>query len=298
MAYGAYWVDGRGPVAGNDAPLAVQYFASDDYFRALGVPLKRGRAFDDRDVLGAPGVAVVSEGLVRDQFRGEDPIGKRIMPFGDQGPKFEIVGVVGDVKHTSLADDARPALYLPMAQVASRAATVVVRTTSDPTAAAGALRQAIAAVDPTLAVAEMRPMEGVIGASVARPRFSAVLLGAFAGCAVLLALVGIYGVVAQGVAQRRAEFGIRMALGARAADVRLDVLRGAMRRVGVGIALGLVGAAGLTRLMAEELYDTSPLDPQVLVGMSLVVALVAASASWLPARRATRVSPMTVLRNE
>jgi ABC-type antimicrobial peptide transport system permease subunit len=125
-----------------------------------------------------------------------------------------------------------------------------------------------------------------------------VLLGAFAGCAVLLALVGIYGVVAQGVAQRRAEFGVRMALGANASDVRRDVIGGAMKRTGLGIAIGLGGAAALTRLMADELYDTSPLDPPVLAAMSLAVIAVTVAASWIPARRATRVSPMTVLRNE
>ena len=298
MAYGAYLVAGRPAGAGTDAPMAIQYFAGDDYFRALGVRLRRGRTFDERDRFGGVRVAVVSEALVRDQFRGQDPIGQRVLPFGDEGPQFEIVGVVGDVKHTSLADDVRPALYLPISQVPVPRASIVVRTNGDPAAVTGAVRRAVAGIDPTLAVAEVRPMEGVVGASVARPRFSAVLLGAFAGCAVLLALVGIYGVVAQGVAQRRAEFGIRMALGARAADVRRDVLGYAMRRAAIGIAIGLGGAAALTRLMAEELYDTSPLDPQVLLGMSVTVALVAAAASWIPARRATRVSPMAVLRTE
>jgi putative ABC transport system permease protein len=298
MAYASYTVDGRPAVSGNDQPLAMQYFADDGYFRALGVPVKRGRVFEPRDVRGAPGVAVVSEALVRDQFRGEDPIGRRVRPFGDEGPAFEIVGVVGDVRHRSLAEEARPALYLPMAQVGTARGAIVVRTSGDPAAVTGALRRAVASVDPTLAVADVQPMAGVVGASVARPRFSAVLLGAFAGCAVVLALVGIYGVVAQGVAQRRAEFGVRMALGARPADVRRDVIGGAMRRAGIGIAIGLGGAAALTRLMAEELYDTSPLDPPVLLSMSLAVVAVTVAASWIPARRATRVSVMTVLRNE
>ena len=141
-------------------------------------------------------------------------------------------------------------------------------------------------------------MEGLVSTSVARPRFSALLLGAFAGCAVVLALVGIYGVVAQSVAQRAGEFSIRVALGARPRDVWQDVLGGALRRAAIGIAIGLAGAAALTRLLADELYDTSPLDPPVLVTVSLVVALVAALASWVPARRAMRTSPMTVLRTE
>jgi predicted lysophospholipase L1 biosynthesis ABC-type transport system permease subunit len=235
---------------------------------------------------------------VREQFKGQDPIGQRVMPWGDDGPQFEIVGVVGDVKHQSLADDARAALYVPAAQSPPGFSTILLRTDADPAALSGAVRRAVAELDPALSVADVRPMRGVIASSTARPRFSAVLLGAFAGCAVVLALVGIYGVVAQSVTQRAAEFSVRVAMGAQPRDVWRDVLGGALRRAAIGIALGLVAAAGLTRLLADELYDTSPLDPPVLVAVSLVVALVAALASWVPARRAMRTSPMAILRTE
>jgi putative ABC transport system permease protein len=298
MSLGAYFIDGRPVASPQDAPMANFYNVSEDYFRAFGVPLKRGRSFAARDDFTAPKVAIVSETLVREQFKGQDPIGQRVMPWGDDGPKFEIVGVVGDVKHMSLADEGRAALYVPAAQGPTSASSLVLRTDGDPAALSAAVRRAVSELDPTLAVADVRPMRGLVANSTARPRFSAVLLGAFAGCAVVLALVGIYGVVAQSVAQRAAEFSIRVALGAQPSDVRREVLGGSLRRAAIGIAIGLAGAAALTRLLADELYDTSPLDPPVLATVSLIVAAVAALASWIPARRAMRSSPMTVLRTE
>jgi predicted permease len=296
MSYQGYGIVGRPAARVGDGPVAVTYYASEGYFRAFGVPLRRGRAFTAADRRGAPPVAVVSEQLARRHFPGEDPIGRRVTPLGDDGPEFEIVGVVGDVKHTSLADEARPSLYLPMAQVSTPRAAVVLRAAGEPEALAGALRRAVAELDPGLAVASVRPMRGVIAAATARPRFSAALLAAFAGCAVLLAVVGVYGVVANGVAQRRGEFGVRMALGARPGDVARHVLGGALGRAAVGVALGLGAAAALTRAMAAQLYATSPLEPAVLAGVSLAVVLVVAAASWLPARRATRVDPLRALR--
>jgi putative ABC transport system permease protein len=298
MSMGGYSIDGRPLASPNDAPIATFYNVSEDYFRAFGVPLRRGRAFATTDVLGQPYVAVISETLAREQFAGQDPIGQRVMPWGDEGPKFEIVGIVGDVKHQSLADEARAALYVSAAQGPPRFASIVLRTDGEPAALSAAVRRAVAELDPTLSVADVRPMRGLIATSTARPRFSAVLLGSFAGCAVVLALVGIYGVVAQSVAQRAAEFSIRVALGAQPSDVRRTVLAGSLRRAALGIVLGLAAAAALTRLLADELYDTSPLDPPVLATVSLVVALVAALASWIPARRAMRISPMAVLRTE
>ncbi len=297
VSIGAYFVDGQGGEPEN-AKMANFYQVGDAYFQAMGVPLLRGRDFGAQDRQGATPVAMISETLARKVFPNEDPIGKRVMPWGTDGPKFAVVGVVGDVKHQALTDEARAALYLPALWVGPGSASLVLRTTGEPTAVAGAIRTAVTELDPTLAVAELRPLEGLVSSTAARPRFSALLLGAFAGCAVVLALVGIYGVVAQSVAQRAGEFSIRVALGARPRDVWQDVLGGALRRAGIGIAIGLAGAAALTRLLADELYDTSPLDPPVLLSVSLVVALVAALASWVPARRAMRSSPMTVLRTE
>ncbi|MGZ8470321.1 MAG: ABC transporter permease [Gemmatirosa sp.] len=297
MAIGAYFIEGSGTEV-EDARLANFYTVGDQYLQAMGVPLQRGRAFTPQDRQGAAPVALVSETLVQKQFGGQNPIGRRVMPWGSDGPQFEIVGVVGDVKHQSLTDEGRAAMYLPALFAGPGSVSLVLRTASDPTAIATAIRAAVAGTDPTLAVAELRPMQRLVETTAARPRFSALLLGTFAGCAVVLALVGIYGVVAQSVAQRAGEFSIRVALGARPRDVWQDVLGGALRRAAIGIAIGLAGAAALTRLLANELYDTSPLDPPVLATVSLVVALVATLASWVPARRAMRASPMSVLRTE
>jgi len=180
MSYMGYQIVGRPSLRPNEGPMAVTYYASPGYLRAFGVPVRRGRAFTAADRLGAPTVAVVSERLARAHFPGEDPMGRRVQPFGDDGPKFEIVGVVGDVKHTSLADEERPSLYIPMAQVATSRAAVVLRASGDPAALAGAVRRAVAELDPTLAVADVQPMRRVIAQATARPRFSALLLAAFA----------------------------------------------------------------------------------------------------------------------
>jgi putative ABC transport system permease protein len=297
MSFGGYFIEGRG-TENADVKMANFYMVGDDYFQTLGVPLRRGRDFGEADRQGAEPVTVVSETLVRQQFAGVDPIGQLLMPWGSDGPKFRVVGVVGDVKHQALTDEGRAAMYLPARFVGPSGASLVLRTDGEPTALAGAIRAAVAELDPTLAVAELRPMQGLVMTTAARPRFSALLLGAFAACAVALALVGIYGVVAQSVAQRAAEFSVRMALGARPRDVWGTVLGGALKRAAVGIAVGLAGAAALTGLLADELYDTSPLDPRVLVTVSLLVAGIAALASWVPARRAMRTSPMQVLRAE
>ncbi|MDF1502464.1 ABC transporter permease [Roseisolibacter sp. H3M3-2] len=297
VSMGAYFIEGRGTETA-DARMANFYMVGDDYFQSMGVPLARGRDFGEADRQGAEPVAVVSEALARKEFAGADPIGQQLMPWGSDGPKFRVVGVVGDVKHRGLTDEGRAAMYLPLRFVGPASASLVLRTAGEPAAVAGAIRAAVAELDPTLAVADLRPMSGLVMTTAARPRFSALLLGAFAACAVALALVGIYGVVAQSVAQRAAEFSVRMALGARPGDVWRDVLGGALRRTAVGIAVGLAGAAALTRLLAEELYDTSPLEPRVLAAVSLVVAVIAALGSWAPARRAMRASPMAVLRTE
>jgi predicted permease len=297
LRIGAYLVGGRPvPESMRDAPLAIQATVSDGYFATMGIPVVRGRGFEPGDRLGAPLVAVVSEALAKDQFRGEDPLGQTVQPFGDEGPTFRIVGVVRDVRQNQLAEDPRAQLYLPLAQAASGELAVVVRGAADPAQLTAAVRREIHTVDAGLALADVRTMRAVVARSAARPRFIALLLGGFAGCAVVLALVGIYGVVAHSVTQRAGEFGIRAALGARPADVLRDVLGGSLRRAGLGVALGLIGAVAGTRVLARELYGVSPLDPVVLGGTAALLTLVALAASWLPARRATRADPASVLR--
>ena len=297
-SYAGYTIDGRPPVTERDMPMANYAAATEGYFDAMGIPLVRGRAFTTADVQNMPKVAVVNEALVRQQFAGQDPLGQVVRPFGTDGPGFRIVGVVGNVKNRALTDSLRPELYFPEHQLPDRAGWLVVRGTGDPTTLAASLRREVHAVDPTLAVAAVRPMEGVVSDTVARQRFLAQLLGGFALSALVLALVGIYGVVANTVAQRTAEFGIRSALGARSLDVLGDVLGGSLKRTALGLGVGLAAALLAGRALETQLYDVRPNDPVILGGIAALLVGVALLASWVPARRATRVDPMTVLRSE
>jgi len=297
-AYGAYAIDGRPPVTDLERPMAQFNWASEGYFDAMGIPLRRGRAFTPEDRFDAPFVAVVNEALVRREFRGQEPIGHVLRPFGAKGPGFRIVGVVGDVKHRALADSLRPQLYLPMRQSATDGGVLVVRGRGDAQALAGALRAAVHAVDPTIAIADVRTLGSVVSDTVARQRFLARLLGGFAASALVLALVGIYGVVANTVAQRSAEFGIRSALGARSADLLGDVLGAALKRTALGLAIGFAVALVAGRAIAGQLYEVRTTDPSVLGAIAVLLVAVALLASWLPARRASRVDPMRVLRGE
>jgi putative ABC transport system permease protein len=297
-AYGAYLIDGRPVVSDQERPMAQFNWASEGYFDAMSIPLKRGRAFTADDRANVPKVAVVNEALVRKQFPGEDGIGHVVRPFGSDGPAFRIVGVVADVKHRALSDSLRPQLYFPMRQSATDGGYFVVRGIGEPQALAGALRQAVHGVDPTIALADVRPLGDVVSQTLARQRFLAQLLGGFAVSALVLALVGIYGVVANTVAQRSAEFGIRVALGAKSSDVLGAVMGGALLRTVIGLALGLLVATFAGRAIASQLYDVRITDPAVFAIIAALLVAAAMLASWLPARRATRVNPVTVLRGE
>ncbi|AHG87825.1 permease [Gemmatirosa kalamazoonensis] len=296
-AYGAYGIRGR-PVDVEHRMMAQFQFATDGYFDAMGIPLRRGRVLSTDDRAGTPLVAVVNEALAQAHFPGEDPIGQEVQPFGEEGPAFRIVGIVGNVKHRALTDSLRPQIYFPSRQLGSDAGWFVVRGTGSPETLAGALRREVHAVDPTLAIADVQPMRGVVATSVARQRFLAQLLGGFAVSALVLALVGIYGVVANTVVQRSGEFGIRVALGATRGDVQRDVLGGSLARTALGLAIGLGGALVAGRALATQLYDVRITDPVVLGGIAVLLVAAALLASWVPARRATRVDPMRVLRSE
>jgi putative ABC transport system permease protein len=290
------------PVApGSSAPLAAVLFVSPDYFRALGVSTLRGRNFDASDSEKAPKVVMINETLAKRFFPGQDPIGKRMKVGGPERPTapwMEIVGVVGDVRFSGLDADPMPAYYEPYLQVPWAGTYLVVRSASNPRNLARAVRQAVASLDPDLAVAEVRTMEELMAGSVARPRFVTLVLTLFGGVAVLLAAVGIYGVLSYRVALRTSEIGIRMALGARPRDVVKAVLRQGMTLVAVGILLGLGGAVSLARVLQGLLFGVSPNDPATLSGAALILAAVALLACWLPARRAARVEPLTALRYE
>ena len=275
-------------------------FCSPDYFQAVAIPLRKGRFFDRRDRGVASRVVVISEALAREHFPNQEPLGQRIhleVLSGKIDEGWEIVGVVGDVRQHGLGEAGRPCVYRPQAAARSTG-NLVVRTTGAPLAMADSVRKAILEVDPSQPVANLRTMEDVIAASVAQRRFIMLLLGGFAGAALLLAAIGLYGVIAYAVSQRTREIGIRMALGANRSDVLGLVLGGGMKLAGIGVVVGIAAALGLTRVLTKLLYEVKPIDLPTFTGVSLLLLLVALLASWLPARRAARVDPMVALRTE
>jgi putative ABC transport system permease protein len=274
------------------------------YFETLGIPLESGRAFGEGDNSGAPQVAIVNREFVRRYFDGRSPIGAhvRVHAMDMSGPKFidrEIVGVAGQVKVDSPGERENAVeIYVPITQNPWFSASIALRAAGDPLAMAAALRAAIAKVDKDLAVTHIRTMEDISAASVARPRFRAQLLGGFALLALLLSAVGVFGVLAFAVAQRKREFGIRMALGAQIADVLSLVLTRGLKIAIFGVAAGLLGAALLTRSLSTLLYGVQPLDPATFTATAALLAFAALSAAAIPAWRASRVDPAIALRDE
>lgn len=288
-------VEGHNPPASGEEPRADIRSATDHYFETMKIPLVEGRLLEERDRKDSPRVLLINETLARRYFGDEDPIGKVIdNPHG----KGEIVGVVGDVHHYGLDAQPRPALFLPFTQNVFPGMSIVVRTTTDPEAFAADLRQAIWAVDRDQAIYDMSTLTGAIARWVFLPRLSMNLLASFALAALLLSGVGIYGVIAYSVSQRTTEMGLRMALGAGTRDLAGLVVRNSMSFVALGMAAGLLGSIGFARLLSDQLFGVSPLDPRVYLGVLLVLGLTALAASYLPARRATRVDPIEALRAE
>jgi predicted permease len=270
-----------------------------NYFAALEVTLVRGRAFLETDLRGAPEVAIVSEDVAAHTWPGQDPIGKRIkLGRLDSAEVWRtVVGVAGPTRYRELATP-RPTVYLPAAQFIDTAEMLVLRTTAPLPLVARLTRERLNAMDPEVQVTSLAPFRDLLQGPLARPRFSALLIGVFALAALLLAAVGLYAVMAASVRQRSAEMGVRLALGATASDVRNLVLGEGMRLAGLGAALGLAGAFALTRLLQGMLYGVHPLDPWSLLAAALLLMGVSALASSLPARRATRVDPVSLLRAE
>jgi putative ABC transport system permease protein len=277
--------------------------ATPGYFRALGVRLERGRLLTAADTLQAPPVVMMSASTARRLFGDQDPVGRTIgLPVLRNGKAaretMTVVGITADVKYGGLDRAADDIVYRPFAQQAWRSVFLVARTTGDPEVLASRLRREIAAVDRAITVADVTTLEAVLADATARPRFRAMVLGAFAGLAILIATVGLYGVIAYTVSQRAAEIGVRMALGADGRRIRSLVLREGMVLALAGGALGLVGAHALTRLLATLLFGIAPTDP---VSYALAAAGVIAAglvASCVPAERAARADPLVVLRAE
>jgi putative ABC transport system permease protein len=269
-----------------------------EYFRVMGVPLVRGRTFSAADNAEAPRVVVINETMARRFWPGQDPIGRRFKYGGaqSQAPWMSIIGVVADMRRTGYDNPVRYETFLPYMQRTTGALTLVVRTAGDPLAAVTAVRGAVRALDRDQPVFEVLTMDQLLANMVAQRRFSMTLLGTFAGLALVLGLVGVYGVTAYLVAQRTREVGLRIALGARPGQLVRMVVGQGMAVAGVGMAIGLAGAIAVARLMAGLLYEVSPLDVATLASVLVLLALATLVANWLPARRAARIEPLVALR--
>jgi predicted permease len=281
------------------APHANTAIASPQYFSTLGIALLSGRGFTENDRLGSPPVTIIDEKLARMYFHDEDPIGKRIKIVGDSAnpPAREIVGVVAGVSH-SLQDDTRGQIYVPFWQAPARGAFVIVQAQSDPAAMIGSLRRVVAQLDPSLAVYDTLTMSHYVDRFIAQPRFNMVLLGVFGTLALVLASVGVYGVISYWVTQRTHEIGVRIALGAQSAEVQRMVLWNSLRLAILGIAIGLAGALAATRALRGLVFGVSTHDPFTFIAFASLLAAIALLASYLPARRATRIDPIVALRYE
>jgi predicted permease len=292
-------------IPGHEEQATVQYRVVDaGYWRTMGIALEAGRLLEERD----RGMVVVSQSMARRWWGSENPIGRRLkLEFPDTNTPWrplsrpgwlEVAGVVGDVRDEGLDTAPLPLVYLPYWEHPSPLMILVARTAADAAGLEPAVRREIAAVDKDQAVSEVRTMEQVITESVAPRRLAVVLLGAFAGLALVLAAVGVYGVMSWVVERRRQEIGIRVALGARRGDVVWLVVRQSLRLAGLGIVIGLVGAWGVTRLLGGLLYGVGATDARTFVAVAVVLGAVAATAAWVPARRAAGVDPISALRHD
>jgi putative ABC transport system permease protein len=294
---GSYSIEGRPAYNLGEEPLAEFRTVTPDYFRAIGIPLLKGRLFTDRDDNGASQTVLINRALADRMFADQDAIGKRL--FVLDGKPHEIAGVVGNARQWGLDRPADPEIYFPFAQtILSAEATLVLRTSSDPADLADAVRLAVREVSSDAPVFRVKTMTDVVEASTAQQRFNMVLMTAFAAVALVMAAIGMYGVISYSVSQRTHEIGVRVALGAsRGAIVKLVVGQG-MALASIGVAIGLGAAFGLTRLLSSLLFGISPTDPATFAVISLILAGVALVACFVPARRATKVDPMVALRYE
>jgi putative ABC transport system permease protein len=300
-------IEGRPVVPMADQPEVDVRAISPGYLRAMHVPVIRGRDFADSDAAGRPGVVVISEALAKRFWPNEDPLGKHLTLTFFPGIPREVVGIVGDVKLDSL-DETRPVdtIYVAVNQMTvppgetwqSFGLTLTVRTKSDPHNAISAVTQAIHQVGPDIPVTDVLSMDDVIAQSVSPQRFNMMLLAAFAGLALLLAAVGIYGVLSYTVRRRVREIGIRMALGASQSDILRLVVGDGMKPILIGVAIGLTAAVALSRLVASLVYGVPPTDPLTFAVVALMLVVVGIAANTLPAYRATRVEPVQTLREE
>jgi putative ABC transport system permease protein len=299
----SFTIEGRPEPLPGEVPSADFHPVSPEYFSTVGVELTRGRAFSNQDDARHPGAVILSQALARRYFADDDPLGRRLriltpsrfwnnaMPVS-----FEVVGIVRDVKSSGLNKEAEPAFYIPAQQMPSPDMNVLVRTAGDPAELIGAVRSAVWQIDSNQPIADIATMDRIVSNLIAQPRLAMVLMGLFGLMAVTLATVGIYGLLSYTVRQRAHEIGIRMALGSRSHDVVLMVLRDGLLLTLAGILVGIAASLGLTRFLSSLLFGVAATDPPTFIGVVMMLLLVAAIASYLPARRAARVDPMVALR--
>jgi len=298
----SFQIEGR-PVPEKDEPSGDFFTTGTDYFRTMGIPILKGRDFDHNDRHASTPVIIITETFARQYFSNEDPIGKRIHPGvssieGDESTMREIVGVVGDVRNRGLSTDPRPAFYVPQTQIPFSQMVVVVKTENEPRSVISGATKDVASMDADLPLFGVKTMEEYMSASVAAPRFNTTLLSIFAGVALVLTIVGLYGVMSYSVAQRTNEIGIRLALGAQGRDVLMMIVKQGSKLILIGLAIGLLSAFALTRLVESLLFGVKAKDPLTFAVVAMLLAIVALLACYVPAWRATKVDPMEALRCE
>jgi putative ABC transport system permease protein len=281
----------------NDLVSVGLHVINPHYFDALGTRLLKGRVFTEHDAAGAPSVFVINETLARRCWPNEDPLGKRIR-YNSNDPWGEIVGVVEDVKFDGLHLESTPHLFEPYQQNAWAFLVVTIRSPLDKSTLLAAVRREVTALDPNLPISNVRMMEEVIAQSLATRRFVLLLFGLFAGLALLVATIGIYGVLSASVSQRTRELGVRIALGATRSNVRRLIVGQGLKLVLSGLVIGLVSALALKRVIGKLLFGVSPTDPTTFLVIAFLMIAVALLACWIPARRATKVDPLSALRSE
>jgi putative ABC transport system permease protein len=294
----SFKIDGRAFGRLSEQPQADARIVSNNYFDVMRIPLRSGRYFSEHDTKDSPHVAVINESLAHLYWPNEDPVGRFIEMAAFGAGHCQIVGTVGDIRQTNLSDGPAPGIYIPYTQEPMPWQTLAVRTKHDPTGLAGLIRHEVAGLDPGQPLGRVATLDELMEASTAQPRFRTFLLGSFAGIALLLSAIGIYGVMAYTVSRRTREVGVRMALGARPVDILKLIFGESMILTLLGVALGLVGAYAVTRVMRTLLFGVTSTDPFTFTSVTLLLCSVALLASYIPTRRAMRVDPMAALREE
>jgi len=299
MYAGGFSIEGS-ESSDRDDLVADRRMISSDYFNTLGIPVVSGRGFSDHDNQSSEGVAIVSESWVRRYLHSDDPLAKRVKLGGRDSsrPWLTVVGVAGDVRDAALEQDARPCIYVPYSQFPTSAMTLVVRSASDPMTLVGRIREAVWAIDKDQPVTDVRTLDQYVSAAVSPRRFNAILLGSFAGLALVLASIGVYGVISYAVSRQTRDIGIRVALGAQSTDVMKLIIGRGMALVLAGVAIGSLASLGLTRVLDSLVFGVSTTDPLIYVGVSALLVGLSLIACYLPARRALRVDPLVALRCE